>query len=279
MAAFVQQGVQAVQTLQQQIQSGHFDWVNRLWLELEGQFQSGNVTSLSTMLSRYAEEAAGYIAARLGTLLKNTAQFLFHLSVTILAMFYLFRDGESIVARVRELLPFEAVHRDRMMEEAHDLIFATVIPAWWPPRRTASWADWHLADRDQRAGFLGRDDGIFFARSAGWFRADLGSGLRQSDARRPYRRGIILAMFCSVVVGMVDNFVRPWLISGRAEMGRLVIFISVLGGISVFGLLGSRRGADRRGDGGESPGFLLPVHRVETRLPKRVGRRKHAVLE
>jgi len=36
----------------------------------------------------------------------------------------------------------------------------------------------------------------------------------------------------------VDNFIRPWLISGRTEMGGLVVFISVLGGISVFGLLG-----------------------------------------
>jgi predicted PurR-regulated permease PerM len=32
--------------------------------------------------------------------------------------------------------------------------------------------------------------------------------------------------------------VRPWVISGRAEMGGLVVFISVLGGIAVFGLLG-----------------------------------------
>ena len=36
----------------------------------------------------------------------------------------------------------------------------------------------------------------------------------------------------------MDNVVRPWVISGRAEMGGLVVFISVLGGISVFGLLG-----------------------------------------
>jgi predicted PurR-regulated permease PerM len=40
------------------------------------------------------------------------------------------------------------------------------------------------------------------------------------------------------VVGLVDNVVRPWVISGRAEMGGLVVFISVLGGIAVFGLLG-----------------------------------------
>jgi len=51
-------------------------------------------------------------------------------------------------------------------------------------------------------------------------------------------RGIFLAVFCSVFIGLVDNIIRPWLIGGRAQMGGLVVFISVLGGISVFGLLG-----------------------------------------
>jgi hypothetical protein len=36
----------------------------------------------------------------------------------------------------------------------------------------------------------------------------------------------------------VDNFLRPWLISGRSQLNGLVIFISMLGGISVFGMLG-----------------------------------------
>ena len=31
---------------------------------------------------------------------------------------------------------------------------------------------------------------------------------------------------------------RPWLISGRAELGGLMVFIGVLGGIAAFGLLG-----------------------------------------
>jgi predicted PurR-regulated permease PerM len=51
-------------------------------------------------------------------------------------------------------------------------------------------------------------------------------------------KGIFLLIFCSLIVGMVDNFVRPWLISGRAEMSGLIIFISILGGIGVFGLIG-----------------------------------------
>ena len=49
---------------------------------------------------------------------------------------------------------------------------------------------------------------------------------------------VILAAICSVLLGMIDNFVRPLMISGRAEMSMLLIFIGVLGGIEAFGLLG-----------------------------------------
>jgi predicted PurR-regulated permease PerM len=239
MAAFVHQGVEAVQTLQQQIQSGHFDWVNRLWLELEGKFQSSNVTSLGTILSRYAEEAAGYIAARLGTLLKNTALFLFHLSVTILAMFYLFRDGESIVERVREILPFEAVHRDRMMAEAQDLIFASVVSS-------AAAAAAHGILGGIAFGLTGISAPVFWGVMMGFFSLVpvVGSALIWAPAainlivQGHIGAGILLAVFCSVIVGVVDNVVRPWVIGGRTEMGGLVVFISVLGGISAFGLLG-----------------------------------------
>lgn len=239
MAAFVRQGVQAVQDLQLQIQNGHFNWVNRLWLELEGRFAGNDVTSLSTIVSRYAEQAAGYIAARLGTLLKNTALFLFHLSVTILAMFYLYRDGESIVARLREILPFEALHRDRMMQEAQDLIFASVASS-------AVSAAAHGILGGIAFALTGINAPIFWGVMMGFFSLVpvVGSALIWVPAainliaQGHIGAGILLAAFCSVIVGLVDNVVRPWVIGGRTEMGGLVVFISVLGGISVFGLLG-----------------------------------------
>jgi len=40
------------------------------------------------------------------------------------------------------------------------------------------------------------------------------------------------------VVSMVDNVLRPWLLSGRARMNGLVVLISLLGGMQVFGSLG-----------------------------------------
>ncbi len=40
------------------------------------------------------------------------------------------------------------------------------------------------------------------------------------------------------IVASVDNFVRPAILSGRARMNGLLMFISLLGGMSLFGLIG-----------------------------------------
>ena len=239
MVAIVRQGVGAVQDLQLQIQNGHFDWVNRLWLELEARFADNNVTSLSAILGKYGDQAAAYVATRLGTVLKDSAVFLFHLSVTILAMFYLYRDGEAIVARVREILPFEAGHRDRMMEDAHDLIFASVVSSGLA-------AAAHGVLGGIAFGLTGISAPVFWGVMMGFFSLVpvVGSALIWAPAainlivQGHLGAGILLAVICSVIVGVVDNVVRPWVIGGRTEMGGLVVFISVLGGISVFGLLG-----------------------------------------
>ena len=49
---------------------------------------------------------------------------------------------------------------------------------------------------------------------------------------------IFLAILLTVVAGVVDNVLRPWFMSGRARLSGLVVFIAVIGGMAVFGLLG-----------------------------------------
>ncbi len=50
--------------------------------------------------------------------------------------------------------------------------------------------------------------------------------------------GIFMVIWCIVVVGMIDNFVRPLFMQGSAGMSTLLIFFSILGGINYFGLIG-----------------------------------------
>lgn len=50
--------------------------------------------------------------------------------------------------------------------------------------------------------------------------------------------GILLAIYCFVVVGGADSILRPWLISRGASLPYAVTLIGVLGGAIVFGALG-----------------------------------------
>ncbi|HLC16052.1 MAG TPA: AI-2E family transporter, partial [Thermodesulfovibrionia bacterium] len=50
--------------------------------------------------------------------------------------------------------------------------------------------------------------------------------------------GIFMILWSAIVVGMIDNIVRPLFMKGSANMSTLFIFISILGGINYFGLIG-----------------------------------------
>jgi predicted PurR-regulated permease PerM len=51
-------------------------------------------------------------------------------------------------------------------------------------------------------------------------------------------RGVILIVVGVVGIGMVDNVLRPLLLSGRTSASGLVIFLGLLGGVSAFGFIG-----------------------------------------
>ena len=49
---------------------------------------------------------------------------------------------------------------------------------------------------------------------------------------------IFMLVWGVVLVSLVDNIVRPMLVSGRANVGTLTVFIGVLGGLAAFGAIG-----------------------------------------
>jgi predicted PurR-regulated permease PerM len=51
-------------------------------------------------------------------------------------------------------------------------------------------------------------------------------------------KGIGLAVFCAVVVGSLDNLLRPILVGKDTQMHELMIFFGTLGGIMMFGIVG-----------------------------------------
>lgn len=50
--------------------------------------------------------------------------------------------------------------------------------------------------------------------------------------------GIIMAAYGGLIIGGVDNFLKPYLISRGSQMPFLLVFFGVIGGVMTFGILG-----------------------------------------
>lgn len=191
------------------------------------------------MLEQGIEKQAGYLAERLGTVLRNIAAFIFDLFVMIFAMFYFFRDAGQITRGVRSILPFDAEHRDAMLKQARDLISASVITSLVIAAIQGALGGIGFA-------VVGLPAPIFWGVAMAFFSLVpvVGSGLIFVPASLwlgftgHWGRAVLLLVICAVVSTLVDNVVRPLLLGGRTELSGLVIFISVVGGVGLFGMLG-----------------------------------------
>lgn len=239
MAAFVHQGVEAARAFQSAAASGQLGWLNRGWVWAQEHLPGVSPTNLETLARQGAEWVAGELAGKLGAVLRNVAIFLFDLVVTIFALFYLFRDGDSMVAGLRRVLPFDEPYREQMIRQARELIFASVTSSLVV-------AAVHGILGGIAFALVGIGAAVFWGVVMAFFALLplVGAWLIWVPAalwliaRGQIGRGVALVVICAVAVAAIDNVLRPMLISGRAQLSGLVVFISVLGGIEVFGMLG-----------------------------------------
>jgi predicted PurR-regulated permease PerM len=237
--AFIHQGLQAAGSVQQEINHGGFAWVDRWWAWLGAHVPGQTAESLSQLLHRAIETVAAYLASQIGVVLRNLAIFAFDLVVTILAMFYLFRDSDALMARLRQVLPFERTSREEMLGKSRDLIFASV---------TSSLMAAMIHGLAGGIGFaiVGITAPVFWGVAIAFFSLLPAVGdlviwipaMIDLIVTGHWGSAIFLAILLTVVAGVVDNVLRPWFMSGRARLSGLVVFIAVIGGMAVFGLLG-----------------------------------------
>ncbi len=237
---FVRQAVAISRGVQHSIVEQHAPVIAKGWSWLASHVPGldPNANIFET-LERGIEKQAGFLAERIGTILKNIAAFIFDLFVMIFAMFYFFRDSEKILRAVRSILPFDAHHQDAMIIQIRELISASV---------TTSLVVAAIQGALGGLGFaiVGLPAPVFWGVAMAFFSLVpvVGSGLIFVPASLwlgfagHWGRAVVLLAICAGISTIVDNVLRPVLLGGRTELSGLVIFISVLGGVNLFGMLG-----------------------------------------
>lgn len=237
--SFVHQGLQAAAAVQHGLNNGGLSRVDRWWEWLAAHIPGQTPEGLAQLLHRAIEATATFLASQIGVVLRNVAIFIFDLVVAIIAMFYFFRDSEEIMARIRQVLPFDRESREEIVGKSRDLIFASVT-------MTLAAAVIHGLAGGFGFAMVGITAPVFWGVAIAFFSllpvvGDLViwiPAMIDLIVTGHWGKAILLAVILTVVAGVIDNFMRPWFISGRARMNGLIVFIAVIGGVAVFGLLG-----------------------------------------
>jgi predicted PurR-regulated permease PerM len=235
--AFIQQAAQTIGSIDPASGSKGLAQLQRGWSWLQQQPFGRNLGSFGEYMRQAAEWLGGMVAARVGVLVRNIVVVIIDLVIMVFALFFFFRDGDAIMRRLRQALPFDEAFRERRIAETGELIRASV---------SASLAVAFVQGTIGGIAFgvLGLGAPIFWGVMMVFFALlPLGAWVIWGPAvvwllvTGQVARGLALILI-GAGVGVIDNLLRPILLSGRTEMNGLLTFISLLGGLAAFGLLG-----------------------------------------
>lgn len=172
-------------------------------------------------------------------LLKGVSTFIAGFFFTLLSLYYLFKDGNHLFKRLKEIVPLPSKEKDLLIQRFKDMVYATIyggILIAIIQGILGGLSFW----------ILGISSPIFWGTAMAFlsFIPIGGTALIWLPAsiillvQGAFLKGFILLGLGVFVISMVDNLLRPSFISTRTKIHPLLLFFAVLGGIQAFGLIG-----------------------------------------
>jgi predicted PurR-regulated permease PerM len=161
------------------------------------------------------------------------------LALTIFLLFFFLRDGEEISGRLVRLVPMNPARKTQLCtylaEVTRAVVLGTLLTAI--VQGTLVGIAFALAGLSAPVVF-----GVLASLAA--LVPMVGSALVWVPAavwmliEGRWGAALFLVLWGVLLVSLVDNLVRPYFISGRAQISTLPVFIGVLGGVGAFGAIG-----------------------------------------
>ena len=186
---------------------------------------------LNALGATVAKETVGIVGDIFGTAVQGF--------FVLFTLYYLLRDADRIIAASRQFVPLESEQTDRILRQTHEVISASLHgvlsiaaiqgalggAAFWVLRLPSPllWGVvmFFMSMIPMAGAFIvWVPAAIYFLVTGQWVKA------------------LILTLWGGLVIGTIDNFLRPRLVGQKTRLHELVVLFSVLGGLKVFGVLG-----------------------------------------
>jgi len=212
-----------------------FQWI---WTKLDQYLNLSQANPFKFLLQN-VQQIGTFLFNQTSVIFKGLSTFVIGFFFALLSLYYLFKDGNRLLERLKAIAPIPSKERELILLRFKDMIYATIYGGI-------------VVAIVQ--GFLG---GLIFwvlgisspilwgtAMALLSFIPVGGTALVWAPAsllfilQGNFLKGIILLLFGVLVISMVDNLLRPKLISSKTKIHPLLLFFSVLGGIQAFGMIG-----------------------------------------
>jgi len=190
---------------------------------------------------------AGELANRISAFLVNslsagavgTVNFIFMFFVFLYSSYFFLLDGRVLLDRILYYLPLEEREEKRLLDRFTSVTRATL-------KGTAVIGVLQGGLAGLAFAVVGIEAAVFWGTVMTVLSIipALGSALVWVPAAiilaagGSYLKAVGLALFCGLVVGMLDNVLRPRLVGKDTQMHDMMIFFGTLGGIALFGVIG-----------------------------------------
>ena len=210
------------------------------WMtDLLDRFGLTNLGLMQERLSSGLMKGTQFLAAQALSIGQNTFEFVVDFFIVLYLLFFLLRDGDGLSRCIRDAIPLRA-------EQQHDLFtkFTAVI------RATIKGSIVVGVVQGVLGGLIFWFLGVHPAVLWGALMAVLsllpavGAGIVWLPVAIYFLvtgamwQGVVLIAYGVLVIGLVDNVLRPVLVGKDTKMPDFVVLMSTLGGIAVFGLNG-----------------------------------------
>ena len=169
----------------------------------------------------------------------GTVTFLFQFFIFIYAMYFFLIDGKKLLWKILYYLPLDEKDETRMVDKFVSVARATLKGTFLVGILQGTLAGAAMAIAGVEGALFWGTLMILLSVVPG-----LGTALVWLPAAvillatGDVWQGVFLIVFCGLVVGSIDNLLRPRVVGRDTQMHELMIFLSTLGGLLLFGVVG-----------------------------------------
>jgi len=240
---------QEVAHFYQQVQSGEvnptryfrgvFDALPDWLTALLDRFGLVNFSALQRRITAALAQGSQYLATQALGIGQLTVEFVTSLFITLYLAFFLLRDGESLARALRNAVPLAPQHKRELISK-----FTTVIRATVKGNLLVAVIQGALGGL--AFWVLGVGGALLWAVLMAFLSLlpAIGAGLVWLPVALYFFvtgdtwQGLALCAWGVLVIGLVDNLLRPILVGKDTRMPDYVVMITTLGGMVVFGING-----------------------------------------